>query len=605
MPQDIFHLTSAGSVDDGKSTILARLLLDTGSVFEDQLGGIDPRRVTATTIADLLDGLESEREQGITIDVAHRFFDSATRRYHIADSPGHEQYTRNMATAASHADALLLVIDARSGVKPQTLTHLRIAQKLGIRDVVVAINKMDLVSHRQRVFREREHEIADVLESAPNIRATIIPVSGLSGANIVRRSRQMGWWSGPTVLEALDSLHPGLGHTTDPVIAIQYVQRIAGGGRRYLGSLLGGSLQQGMSLRVSPSRRDVAIEDLSVSGRPADEVAAPAEISFTLDKEIDLDRGDVLGQSESIEFTDQFQAELVWLSEETGLPGRTYEIRVGHASIRGTITRAWGVDVGTGERGGEVHTLPPNSLSVVNLELASRVSLSPFESLPPLGRIIAIDPGTGDTLAAGMILHTLRRAENITPHTFTITSRDRERLTGVTGQVFWLTGLSGSGKSTLANEFAKELTARGIPHTVLDGDSLRLGLNRDLGFTEADRVENIRRTAEVAKLFAESGLIAIVSLISPYRIDRESAREIIGPNRFVEVFVDTPLEICEARDPKGLYKKARQGQIPNFTGVNAPYEIPESPELALNGGDNLGQNCLQLIRLISAHGEVA
>lgn len=581
MPQEIFHITSAGSVDDGKSTILARLLLDTGSVFEDQLGGVDPKKVDATTIADLLDGLESEREQGITIDVAHRFFDSPTRRYHIADSPGHEQYTRNMATAASHADALLLVIDARVGVKPQTTTHWDIARKLGIKRCVIAVNKMDLVSYKKRVFDALRDELVALFDTDSDLEVTIIPVSGLAGDNVVRHTSAMSWWQGPTLLEALDAFHlPTREDSPGGVFAIQYVQRLAGGGRRYLGSLIRGGLNVGQTTYCPRYRgREFVVTDIIAGTNHAEKVSGPREISVSIDADVDLERGDVLSTTpESVEHTDQFECDLVWLDDQPGYPGRTYLLRVGHGDTKATITRVFAID-SDGAKAGQIDHLESNAITRVNIETLTKISLAPFDSEPALGRMVLIDQTSGNTVAAGVVNHTLRRADNLVEHAFSVQATEHASLTGYMGRVAWFTGLSGSGKSTVANDVSVALTNSGVPHTIVDGDGLRLGLNRDLGFTEADRVENIRRAAEVAKLLADSGLVVLVSLISPYRQDREHAKDIVGSERFVEVFIDTPLEVCEARDPKGLYEKARAGLIPNFTGIGAPYEAPESPDV--------------------------
>jgi len=577
MPHEIFHITSAGSVDDGKSTILARLLLDTGSVFEDQLGGIDPRKVDATTIADLLDGLESEREQGITIDVAHRFFDTGERRYHIADSPGHEQYTRNMATAASHADAMLLVVDARVGVKPQTRTHFGIARKLGIGQFVVAVNKMDLVGYKQLVFRDIQAQIDELVTNAADVEAITIPVSGLSGDNVVVASRKTTWWDGPTVVQAFESFSPIDRSDEDTRVSIQYVQRISGGGRRYLGSLHSGQLSDGESLfSAKYPNKSLVVGSLGSSGAFFSKVFAPAEVSFELDVDLDLERGDVLSSTGNIPYTDQFEADLVWLDDAAGVPGRNYLLRLAHQTVKATMTRVFTID-SEGEKLGQVNHVEANQTVRANIETREKISLLPFRDAPELGRLVFIDPDSGNTVAVGTVNHTLRRADNLVSHAFEVSAEERQELTGQSGMVAWFTGLSGSGKSTLVNEVSKMLTAQRIAHAVLDGDSLRLGLNKDLGFTEADRVENIRRAAEVAKLMADSGLVVLVSLISPYRADRERAAEIVGERRFHEIYVSTPLEVCEQRDPKGLYKKARQGLIPNFTGIGSPYEKPLNP----------------------------
>lgn len=587
MPQEIFHITSAGSVDDGKSTILARLLLDTGSVFEDQLGGMDPRSVDATTIADLLDGLESEREQGITIDVAHRFFDSPARRYHIADSPGHEQYTRNMATAASHADALLLVVDARSGVKPQTLTHLGIARMLGITRFVIAVNKMDLVDYKKLVFLDIKTAIEGLFATSPNSDTSfeVIPVSGLTGDNVVKSTRRMSWWTGGTLLHTLDSFSLPQPQDADPVFSIQMVQRVPGGGRRYLGSLFQGQLATGdyLSAPRYPGR-EFQVTELAASGTRIDFVTGLKEISVAINAEVDLERGDVLTALEApVEHTDQFEADLVWLDDNPGYPGRTYLLRLGHHSTKTTISRVF--DIATdGSKAGQINSLRPNSITRANIETHDKISLTTFATQRELGRLVLVDTTNGNTVAAGAVNHTLRRADTLVAHEFTVPGTQRGALTGHRGQVAWFTGLSGSGKSTLANEVSVQLTDTQVPHVILDGDALRLGLNRDLGFTEADRVENIRRAAEVANLMADSGLVVLVSLISPYQSDRAHAKDIIGDDRFVEVFVDTPLEMCEQRDPKGLYKKARAGLIPNFTGIGAPYEAPDQPDIRVVPG---------------------
>lgn len=577
MPKEIFHLTSAGSVDDGKSTILARLLLDTGSVFEDQLGGIDPRKVDATTIADLLDGLDSERQQGITIDVAHRFFDSAARRYHLADSPGHEQYTRNMATAASHADGMLLVVDSRVGVKPQTRVHFDIARMLGISQFVVAVNKMDLVGYKKKAFDAIHADIRRLLGEV-DLTYLVVPVSGLVGDNIVKPSRKMSWWAGETVLEALEGFVPEAPSREEPLFSIQYVQRVPGGGRRYLGSLLGGSLKVGGTLH-SPKYlgRGLVIIELAHSGKPVSSSDGPSEVSIKIDSDLDLERGDVMTAAGSLGVTDQFEADVVWLDESEGFPGRTYLLRIGHKTVKSTITRLFSLD-DTRHKAGVLDRIGANDIARVNIETDEKIAVSPFSDGRDLGRFVLIEPVSGNTLAAGVVNHTLRRADNLVEHDFDVSVGERSMLTGRLGRVVWFTGLSGSGKSTLVNAVSVELTQHGVPHSVLDGDSLRLGLNKDLGFSESDRVENVRRTAEVANLMADSGLVVLVSLISPYRADRQSAREIVGGERFVEVFVDTPLEICEERDAKGLYAKARRGQILNFTGVGAPYEVSLQPD---------------------------
>lgn len=599
MAGDIFHLTSAGSVDDGKSTILARLLLDTGSVFEDQLGGINPRSVDATTIADLLDGLDSEREQGITIDVAHRFFDSNTRRYHLADSPGHEQYTKNMATAASHADGMLLVVDARVGVKPQTVTHLGIARMFGIKQFVVAVNKMDLVGFKKNTFHKLKESIEDLF-AGTDVTFVTLPVSGLTGDNIARESRRMSWWAGGTVLSTLDDFRSNVPTTDTSAFSVQHVQRIAGGGRRYLGSLVSGQFHVG-DVVTSPryGHKTFKIVELANSGRTVQGASAPAETALRIDTEIDLERGDTLAVGDAVLSTSQFEADLVWFDDEPGFAGRSYILRLGHATTKSTMTRIFEIDA-SDYKLGATNQVTVNSRVRANFDTHTVVSMARFEEVPELGRFVLVDPDSGRTVAAGIINHTLRRADNLVEHEFAVPISRRSMLTGREGRVLWFTGLSGSGKSTLSDACSVSLTDLGVAHAVLDGDSLRLSLNRDLGFTEEDRIENIRRTSEVARMMADSGLVVLVSLISPYLADRELARTVIGDERFVEVFVDTPLEVCEARDEKGLYKKARAGLIPNFTGVGAPYEQPVNASLRITSDisrPDAVRQCLGLIGL--------
>jgi len=478
----------------------------------------------------------------------------------------------------------LLAVDARVGIKPQTTTHLGIAKKLGIKRFVVAVNKMDLVDYKKRVFTNLSQDLEHLLQSddEPPPEFSIIPVSGLAGDNVVRPTKRMSWWKGVTLLEALDQFTLATCTNGDAVFTVQLVQRKPGGGRRYLGSLLNGEVSTVSELTSPRYRgRQFRVTELYDRGRSTEAAIGPSEISLEIDAEIDLERGDVLtGGVTTIEHTDQFEADLVWLDEQQGFPGRTYTLRIGHQSTKATLTRLFDIDQ-SGQKGGQRDHLDANAILRCNIETHDKISLATFQAIPDLGRLVLVEPSSGNTVAAGVVNHTLRRADNLVQHNFSVESDQRAALTGYDGAVAWFTGLSGSGKSTLANEVSVALTQRGIPHAVLDGDGLRLGLNRDLGFTEADRVENIRRAAEVAKLMADAGLIVLVSLISPYRTDREHARDIIGPERFNEVFVDTPLEVCEERDPKGLYKKARAGLIPNFTGIDAPYETPDNPAIRI------------------------
>jgi bifunctional enzyme CysN/CysC len=584
MPKEIFRITSAGSVDDGKSTILARLLLDTGSIYDDQLAkNYDPNK-----IADLLDGLESEQSQGITIDVAYRYFDSNTRRYQIADSPGHEQYTRNMATASAGSDALMLVVDAQVGLKPQTKHHLEIALRLGIREIIFAINKMDLVNFNQKKFKEISKAVLSHLESRyghfPGINHSVIPVSGLTGANVVKKSSKLGWFEGKTLLEAFDALKLEKNQSKQTIISVQMIQRLAGGGRRYLGRVLSGEASIDQQLYVS--NKELKITKLLAAGEETRSAKTDSAISFEVDRDLDIQRGDVL-TSEQMLPHDQFEAEMIWLSEDKGVRGRKYLLNSNVSESNMSITKISSIDLTANSKQGEKSDIGANEIIRANISIADSMTLLPFNENFDLGRFTVISPETGQTVAVGTVNFALRRSENITKHDFRVSSAEHAELTGNKPKVIWFTGLSGSGKSTIANELSKELYKHSKPHYILDGDNLRFGLNRDLGFTEADRTENIRRTAETAKLMADAGLIVLVTLISPKEADRQMAKEIIGDELFTLVYVDTPLDICEQRDPKGLYKKARAGQIPNFTGIGAEFEEPNEFSASIDNKDDL------------------
>ena len=572
MPKEIFKITSAGSVDDGKSTILARLLLDTGSIYDDQISkNFDPDR-----IADLLDGLESEQSQGITIDVAHRFFDSETRRYQIADSPGHEQYTRNMATACAGSDALLLAVDATAGLKPQTKHHLEIALRLGLRKIIFAVNKMDLVNYSQKKFLKIQNDINEHLDSRSghfkDINHSVIPVSGLRGANVVHASKRFSWFNGKTLLQTLDDLKIKKAKESQTLVSIQDIQRISGGGRRYLGQVIQGELKN--KQKMFANQAEISITKIFAAGEETSKAKTSSAVSIETDKDIDLQRGQVLS-SEQLAGHNQFEVDLIWLSADQGLKGRKYLLNAGPALTNASITKISSIDLSTDSKQGEKSKIETNEIVRANISTSESITLLPFTESFQLGRFTLVSPETGQTVAVGTVNFALRRSENITRHDFKVTTENHAELTGNAPRVIWFTGLSGSGKSTIANELSKELYAQGKPHCILDGDNLRFGINKDLGFTEADRTENIRRTAEIAKLMADSGLIVLVTLISPLEADRQMAKEIIGEDLFWLVYVDTPLEVCEQRDPKGLYKKARAGEIPNFTGVNAPFEEPK------------------------------
>ena len=595
MPQEIFKITSAGSVDDGKSTILARLLLDTGSIYDDQLSkDFDP-----TKIADLLDGLESERDQGITIDVAHRFFDSFLRRYQIADSPGHEQYTRNMATACAGSDCLMLVIDARVGIKPQTKHHLEIALRLGIRDVIFVVNKIDLVGFSKKAFAAIEKSITELLSEKShkfsNVRKQILPVSGLTGANVVKPSSRMKWFEGPTLLSAMDSIQREPAGSIDGFLAVEYVQRIRGGGRRYLGTMQDSSLQVGSELYYGHTRTEVS--KILIDGRASASAKPGQAISVTLADEIDIQPGSALSVL-PIDTHHQFEVDLIWLSPEKATKGRRLILKSHGGKTNASISKVSNIDLESDEKLGQVASIKTNQIARCNISLATPISLPNMDRHRGLGKFILVDPNDGQTVAAGTSNHPLRRGENVTQHIFEVKNQQLAELTGNLGQVIWLTGLSGSGKSTLANALSLKLFEQGKPHFILDGDNLRLGINNDLGFTDEDRSENIRRTAEIAKLMADAGLIVLVSLVSPLRKDRTTAMEIIGEDRFHLVFMDTPIEVCEERDPKGLYKKARRGELPNLTGIGSVYEAPNSSSATFTHGVSLDSMVMRVQALL-------
>ena len=596
MPKEIFRLTTAGSVDDGKSTLLARLLLDSGNLYEDQL----PQGGRGLNLADLLDGLESERQQGITIDVAHRFFDTAQRRYHFADSPGHEQYTRNMATACAGSDAVLLVLTATDGVKPQTLIHLEVALRLGIKRFIFAINKMDLVRFSKAAYERISQRVLNHFEilgnRAGDLDIQIIPVSGLGGQNVVHSSPRLSWFDGPTLLAALDQTPRLESHDSVSVFSVQMVQRFENVGRRYLGKVLSGEISTGQALYLPGLPKAVTVSKVLHHGEKVDRILSGQSGSIEIDADVDISRGVLLG-TESLPVHDQFDADLIWLANEPGAKGRTYLLQHQSRLANATLTRTSLIDTVSELKTGEVSSLNQNQIARVNLSISEALPLQPFTSNFYLGRFTLIDKTTGQTAAVGTVNYPLRRSQNVTKELFEVTNELHAELTGNNPKVLWFTGLPSSGKSTLANGLSKRLFALRRPHFVLDGDNLRLGINRDLGFTDSDRAENIRRTAEIANLMADAGLIVLVSLVSPIESDREFARHLIGEERFRLIYVATPMEVCEQRDPKGLYKKARSGQISNLTGFNAPYDVPQKLDYQTSLGDSLSSQLDDLLAL--------
>jgi bifunctional enzyme CysN/CysC len=581
---------TCGSVDDGKSTLIGRLLWDSDLLFDDQLATLEADSREAGTqngaldFALLLDGLAAEREQGITIDVAYRYFATRRRRFIVADTPGHEQYTRNMATGASTADAAVILVDARKGVLTQTRRHSYIISLLGIRHVALAVNKLDLVGYSEGCFREIEENYRAFAAGIGIDDVRCIPVSALLGDNVVARSEQTRWYIGPTLLDYLERLEVDQQRMERRPfrLPVQLVQRPNSDFRGVAGTITGGRVRPGDRVCVLPSGREAAVERIVTYDGDLDMAVAGEAITLTLVDDVDVSRGDVVAAAAApCEVADQFEATIVWMGEEPMLPGRSYLMRLGPKLATATVAPLkYKIVVDSVEHVAATR-LELNEIGVCAMELDRAIAFESYEQSRDGGGFILVDRITNDTVGAGMIHFALRRSHNITWQPIDVDKAARSRLKGQTPFVLWLTGLSGAGKSTIANLLEMELHRLGQHTYVLDGDNVRHGLNKDLGFTDADRVENVRRVAEVARLMLDAGLIVIVSLISPFLSERRMARQLVGEGEFVEVFVDTPIDVAEARDPKGLYAKARRGEILNFTGVDSPYEPPERPEIYL------------------------
>jgi len=589
--QDLLRFITCGSVDDGKSTLIGRLLWESQQIFDDQLRTLqaDSRRYGTQgndiDFALLVDGLAAEREQGITIDVAYRFFSTPRRKFIVADTPGHEQYTRNMVTGASTADVAVLLIDARQGMLTQTRRHAYLVSLVGIKHVVLAINKMDLLGYQKTVFDTIAADFATIAEALGFQSITPIPVSALQGDNVTARSPHTAWYQGPTLMGCLETIDIPKPSQHKAIFPVQWANRPNASFRGFSGTLAAGRLALGDELRVTASGQTATLTRIVTADGDLSTAQAGDAVTLVLDRELDASRGDVIAlAAQPLEMTDQFEATLVWMHDQPGLVGRAYELKLANQWAGASITSLkYRLDVNT-QAHESCKQLALNDIAVVNLALSKPLVFAPYTDNHALGGFILVDKFTHATVAAGMILHNLRRAQNVHRQALSITREDRERLNGHKGKVIWFTGLSGSGKSTIANALEKELHAQGKRTYILDGDNVRQGLNKDLGFTDADRVENIRRVAEVAKLMMDAGLIVMTAFISPFRAERQMARELIGEDNFIEVFVDTPLEVCEQRDPKGLYKKARSGQLPNMTGINSPYEPPTAAALTINTG---------------------
>lgn len=597
------RLLTCGSVDDGKSTLIGRLLFDSKMVFEDQLSALerDSKKVGTTgeelDLALLVDGLAAEREQGITIDVAYRFFATDQRKFIIADTPGHEQYTRNMATGASTADLAIILVDARKGVLTQTKRHSFIVSLLGIKHVVVAINKMDLKDYSQEVFESIKKDYLDFAEELGFSSVGFIPMSALNGANVLDRGDKMEWYKGKTLMEYINTLE--LGNTADDQafrMPVQWVNRPDLNFRGFSGTIAAGSINVGDEIVALPSARTSKVASIVTFDGELESAHAEQAVTITLADEIDISRGDVLATTTNRPtVTNSVAADLIWMDDEAMALNRPYLIRMENKTVPGRVTAVdYKVDINNLEKiPGE--SLALNEVARVQLALTDRIAFDPYEQNRSMGCFVVIDRLTNKTIAGGMIRASLDNASNVHWQALDVDKKARAGAKHQKPAVLWFTGFSGSGKSTIANLVEKKLHARGNHTYILDGDNVRHGLNKDLGFTDEDRIENIRRVAEVANLMADAGLLVLSCFISPFRQERQAAREVCGETPFIEVFVDTPFEDCEKRDPKGLYQKARNGEIKNFTGMDSPYEAPESPELHIKTMNHTPEEIADLV----------
>lgn len=586
---DTLHFITCGSVDDGKSTLIGRMLYEAQLIFDDQVASLENDSKKVGTQGDnidfalLVDGLAAEHEQGITVDVAYRFFTTDRRKFIVADTPGHEQYTRNMVTGASTADLAVILIDARQGSLTQTRRHSIICSVLGIKHIVLAVNKMDLVEYSKETFEQIETDYRTFANELNFEQITAIPLSALKGDNVIQRSTATHWYHGPTLLGYLESVEYHQSEAEQPLrFPVQWVNRPNLDFRGFSGSIEAGCAQAGQAVRILPSGETANIKEIILYKDKLSRAEAGRSITLTLDREVDASRGDLIVAADSpCETSDQFEIELIWMDQKPGFLGRSYLMKIGTQIISAQITDIkHKININTFEKL-SASKLELNDLCVVKIKTDRAIPFESYRTCPGIGSLILIDRMSNQTVAAGMINYALRRASNVHLQKLDVDKSTRQQMNGHTSKVIWFTGLSGSGKSTVANALEKELHGQGIRTYILDGDNVRHGLNKDLGFTDADRVENIRRISEVAKLLVDAGVVVLTAFISPFRAERRMARELFKDGEFIEVFVDTPLDVAEARDPKGLYKKARRGEIPNFTGIGSLYEPPENPEISV------------------------
>lgn len=603
---DLLKFITCGSVDDGKSTLIGHMLYDAKLLFADQEQALELESKVGSRGGEidyslLLDGLMAEREQGITIDVAYRYFTTDHRSFIVADTPGHEEYTRNMAVGASFADLAVILLDARQGILVQTRRHARICALMGIRYYCFAVNKMDLVSWQENTFRKIENELKELSSELGLAHVVVIPVSATEGDNVTLRSSHMLWYQGPALLSYLETVEiadsASSAETTDEklILPVQRVCRPDASFRGFEGQIEAGAVAVGDLITVLPSREKANVQEILVAGRQSRYARSGMPVTLVLDREIDVSRGCVVEKSGGLCVAGLFKAELLWTDDEPLAEGKSFLLKIGTRELPASVMEIkYKTDINTG-----LHIaaskLQKNEIAVCVISVAQSIVFAPFEDSRTLGSFILIDRVSNQTAACGVIRHSLRRSDNVVWQELEITRELRARRMEQEPRTLWFTGLSGSGKSTIADALEKKLFAQGRYTMLLDGDNVRMGLNKNLGFEPEDRIENIRRVAEVAKLMNDAGLIVLVSIISPYRIDREKARSIIGTEHFVEIYVDTPLEECEARDVKRLYQKAREGKIPNFTGISSPYEAPNHPEIVLHTEGTTPEECAQQV----------
>jgi bifunctional enzyme CysN/CysC len=609
--KSMLRFITCGSVDDGKSTLIGRLLYESSMLFEDQLAALESESKKLGTqganldFALLLDGLTAEREQGITIDVAYRYFSTDRRKFIVADTPGHEQYTRNMVTGASTADCAVVLIDARKGVLTQTRRHSYLVSLIGIRHVALAVNKMDLVDYSQERFEEIEAAYRVFAAEIGMEDVTCIPLSGLTGANVVAQSGEMPWYTGPALLPYLETVEVDDERMQRAPfrLPVQWVNRPDLDFRGFAGTIAGGTISPGDRVVALPSGQTSEVARIVTYDGDLEFAVAGQSITLTLTDEIDISRGDVIAKVDSRPgVADQFESTIIWMADEPMLPGRNYLMRIGGATATATITPLkYKLNVNSLERLAATK-LELNEIGVCAIELDRPIAFDSYSENRETGGFILIDRITSNTVGAGLLHFALRRADNVHWQAIDVDKGARSQLAGQHPCIVWLTGLSGAGKSTIANLVEKKLHALGKHTYLLDGDNVRHGLNKDLGFTDADRVENVRRVGEVARLMVDAGLIVIASFISPFRAERRSVRALVEDGEFVEVFVDVPLAVAEARDPKGLYAKARRGELQNFTGVGSPYEPPEHPELHVDTGTLTPEEAAERIVETLEHG---